>query len=82
LPVLERPVFISINQRKQPAWRIKYAKWKYVAVLGVLVKIDGEWKIKHYVLSMTVPEWNVNAVIKIKAPIEEQLISGYNKASR
>jgi hypothetical protein len=22
---------------------------------GVVVKIDGKWKIKHYVLSMTIP---------------------------
>jgi hypothetical protein len=34
---------------------------------GVLVKIDGKWKIKHYVLSMTIPN-KMNAVIKIKEP--------------
>lgn len=41
---------------------------------GVLVKIGKEWKIKHYVLSMTVPNDNVDAVIKIKAPIEDKLL--------
>jgi ketosteroid isomerase-like protein len=41
---------------------------------GVMVKIDKEWKIKHYVLSMTIPNDNTNEVIKIIAPIEDALI--------
>jgi hypothetical protein len=62
-------------------WRIvKYAN-ENMPRFWVLVKIDGEWKIKHYVLSMTIPNKNVNAVIKIKEPIEDKLISGYNKTN-
>ena len=41
---------------------------------GVLVKIGKEWKIKHYVLSMTIPNENTNEVVKIIAPIEDALI--------
>lgn len=41
---------------------------------GTLEKINNEWKIKHYVLSMTIPNDNTNEVIKIKAPIEDALI--------
>ena len=41
---------------------------------GVLIKTDKGWKIKHYVLSMTVPNENVDAVVKIKTPLEDQLI--------
>jgi ketosteroid isomerase-like protein len=41
---------------------------------GVLVKIGEQWKIKHYVLSMTVPNDNVEEVVKIKAAIEGQLL--------
>lgn len=41
---------------------------------GVLVKIGNEWKIKHYVLSMTIPNDNTNEVVKIKAPIEDALL--------
>ncbi|WP_281322876.1 nuclear transport factor 2 family protein [Flavobacterium aestivum] len=41
---------------------------------GVLVKIGKEWKIKHYVLSMTVPNDNTNAVVKIKEGIEDVVI--------
>ncbi|PZX95044.1 hypothetical protein DOS84_00295 [Flavobacterium aquariorum] len=41
---------------------------------GVLVKIGKEWKIKHYVLSMTVPNENTNEVVKIKEGIEDVMI--------
>lgn len=41
---------------------------------GVLVKIGAAWKIKHYVLSMTIPNDNTNEVVKIIAPIEDVLL--------
>jgi ketosteroid isomerase-like protein len=41
---------------------------------GVLVKIGKEWKIKHYVLSITIPNDNTNEVVKIIAPIEDALM--------
>lgn len=41
---------------------------------GVLEKIKGQWKVKQYVLSMTIPNDVTNEVIKVKAPIEEVLI--------
>ena len=41
---------------------------------GVVVKIGNQWKIKHYVLSMTIPNENVNEVIQIKTLIEEPII--------
>lgn len=41
---------------------------------GVLMKIGKEWKIKHYVLSMTIPNDNTNDVVKIKTPIEDLFI--------
>jgi hypothetical protein len=41
---------------------------------GVLMKVGKEWKIKHYVLSMTVPNDNTNEVIKVKAALEDPLI--------
>jgi len=46
---------------------------------GVLVKIGNEWKIKHYVLSMTIPNDNINEVVKIKAPIEDALLQKISK---
>ncbi|MBP6041086.1 MAG: nuclear transport factor 2 family protein [Flavobacterium sp.] len=41
---------------------------------GVLVKVGNQWKIQHYVLSMTVPNETSKSVITIKAPLEEPLI--------
>lgn len=41
---------------------------------GVLVKIGQEWKIKQYVLSMTIPNDNSGEVIKVKTPIEDAMI--------
>lgn len=43
---------------------------------GVLVKINNEWKIKHYVLSMTIPNDNVSEVVTIKSAIEDKIIGG------
>jgi hypothetical protein len=41
---------------------------------GVVVKINNTWKIKHYVLSMTIPNDNTNEVVKIKSPLEEPIL--------
>jgi hypothetical protein len=41
---------------------------------GVVEKINGQWKIRQYVLSMTVPNEVVDKVVEEKAPIEEALI--------
>lgn len=46
---------------------------------GVLEKIDGEWKIKHYVLSITIPNENVPEVTRLKKEIDENLILNYNR---
>lgn len=41
---------------------------------GVLEKINGNWKVKQYVLSMTIPNEVSDEVVKIKAPIENEMI--------
>lgn len=41
---------------------------------GVLEKISGQWKIRQYVLSMTVPNEVVDQVVAEKAPIEDVMI--------
>ena len=46
---------------------------------GVLIKTENGWKIKHYVLSMTIPNDNLDAVVKIKAPIEDAFMSTLKK---
>ena len=47
---------------------------------GVLLKqSDGSWKIAHYVLSMTIPNENTDAVVRIIAPIEDAYLVKKNK---
>jgi hypothetical protein len=46
---------------------------------GVVVRKGGAWKLKQYVLSMTVPNENVDEVVKIKAPIEDALLEKLGK---
>jgi len=46
---------------------------------GILVKENNEWKIKHYVLSMTIPNDNVSEVVTIKSAIEDKIIGDKNK---
>lgn len=41
---------------------------------GVVVKEGDEWKLKQYVLSTTVPNNNINAVIKLKAHEEDSIL--------
>jgi hypothetical protein len=50
-----RTSYLFWSIKENMVWRIvKYAN-ENMPRFWVLVKIDGEWKIKHYVLSMTVP---------------------------
>ena len=46
---------------------------------GVLVQENQQWKIKHYVLSMTVPNEKTDEVVKIKAPIEDAFMNNFKK---
>lgn len=47
---------------------------------GVLEKNNGEWKIKHYIFSVTVPNDNIYDVIDIKAEWDSVFInSKFNK---
>lgn len=71
---LERNIYFSKDGKN--AWfdELLNTQMKICRGSGTLEKSNNEWKIKHYVLSMTIPNENVDAVIKIKAPIEDALI--------
>ncbi|WP_130733200.1 nuclear transport factor 2 family protein [Flavobacterium sp. J27] len=76
---LERHIFFSKDGKT--AWfdELLNTQMKICRGSGVLVKENKTWKIKHYVLSMTIPNDNVDDIIKIKAPIEDALIEKYTK---
>jgi len=71
---LERHIYISKD--KKTAWfdELLDTWMKVCRGSGVVVKAGNEWKIQHYVLSMTVPNDATNEVIKSKSPIENPLI--------
>ena len=71
---LERHVYFDATGKT--AWfdELLNTQMKICRGSGVLVKVGKQWKIKHYVLSMTIPNDSSKAVIAIKAPIEEVLI--------
>ncbi|WP_333599125.1 nuclear transport factor 2 family protein [Flavobacterium sp.] len=72
---LERHIYFSTD--KKTAWfdELLDTQMKICRGSGVLELSNGIWKIKHYVLSMTIPNDKTNEVVKIKAPIEEVLIT-------
>lgn len=72
---LERHIYFSDD--KKLAWfdELLNTQMKICRGSGVMVLVNGQWKIKHYVLSMTIPNDNSDEVIKVKAPIEDKLIS-------
>jgi len=71
---LERHVFYSKDGKT--AWfdELLNTQMKICRGSGVLEKIGNAWKIKHYVLSMTIPNNDADKVIKIKAPAEDLII--------
>ncbi|TDE31356.1 MULTISPECIES: nuclear transport factor 2 family protein [Flavobacterium] len=71
---LERHIYF--DKTGKTAWfdELLNTQMKICRGSGVLVKTGKEWKIKHYVLSMTIPNENSNEVIKVKASMEDVMI--------
>jgi ketosteroid isomerase-like protein len=72
---------VYFNQAKDLAWfdELLDTQMKICRGSGILRKENGQWKIAHYVLSMTIPNDFTDAVIKIKAPTEEAYIKSLQK---
>lgn len=71
---IERHIFLDKSGKF--AWfdELLDTQMKICRGSGVLTKQGKDWKIEQYVLSMTIPNDNVDSVVKIKAPIEEALM--------
>lgn len=76
---LERHIYFDATGKT--AWfdELLNTQMKICRGSGVMVKEGKVWKIKHYVLSMSIPNDNVDEVIKIKGPIEDILIQKLKK---
>ena len=71
---LERHIYF--DKTGKTAWfdELLNTQMKICRGSGVLVKIGTEWKIKQYVLSMTIPNQNSNEVVKVKSTLDDALI--------
>ena len=71
---IERHIYFS--EDKKTAWfdELLDTQMKICRGSGVLARINNTWKIKHYVLSMTIPNDNTNEVVKIKASLEDPIL--------
>ncbi|WP_082504511.1 MULTISPECIES: nuclear transport factor 2 family protein [unclassified Chryseobacterium] len=71
---LKRNIFFSKDGKM--AWfdELLDTQMKICRGSGVLEKINGQWKVKQYVLSVTVPNEVVDKIVEIKTPIEEAMI--------
>lgn len=72
---LERNVFLAGD--KDLAWfdELLETQMGICRGSGIVIKEDGEWKLKHYVLSIAIPNENVDEVTSLKAGFDEALIS-------
>lgn len=78
---LERNIYFSNDG--QLIWfdELLKTQMKICRGSGVLIKTIKGWKIKHYVLSMTIPNENVDEVVKIKTKLEDIFIEKLEKSN-
>ncbi len=71
---LERHIYF--DETGNTAWfdELLNTQMKICRGSGVLVKQEKEWKVRQYILSTTVPNDQLDSVIKMKASIEDLLI--------
>lgn len=74
-----RNVFFSADQNT--AWfdELLDTQMKICRGSGVARKEGGQWKIVHYVLSMTIPNDNVDEVVKIKSASDDTVLEKLKK---
>jgi len=79
---IERHIYF--DKTAEVAWfdELLKTQMKICRGSGVLVKIGEEWKIKHYVLSMTIPNDNVDEVVKVKSVKDDELLISIQKEGR
>jgi hypothetical protein len=71
---LERNIYF--DKSHNTAWfdELLNTQMKICRGSGVLIKEGKNWKIAHYVLSMTIPNDTIDEVVKIKEKIENGLL--------
>ncbi len=71
---LERNIYFSDD--KKTAWfdELLDTQMKVCRGSGILIKVKNEWKIKHYVLSISIPNDVSEEVIKLKTALDDLFI--------
>ena len=70
---IERNIYISNDQKTVWFDELLDTQMKICRGSGVLIFEKGSWKIKHYVLSMTIPNQISKDVIPLKTPIDDKI---------
>lgn len=72
---------ISFSEDGKYAWfdELLDTQMKICRGSGVLEKVGSQWKIKQYVLSMTIPNEISKTVTELKAPVEDQVLIDLRK---
>lgn len=72
---IDRKIYFGSNQ--DIAWfdELLNTQMKICRGSGVVVKQNNEWKVQQYVLSVTIPNSQLDNIIKIKTSIEDSIIS-------
>jgi hypothetical protein len=67
---------IYFNKAGNLAWfdELLNTQMKICRGSGVVVREGKEWKVSQYVLSMTIPNDQLDPVLKLKAPAEDKII--------
>ncbi len=72
---------IYIDENKNTAWfdELLNTQMKICRGSGVVVKKGNEWKIRQYVLSMTMPNNQIGGALTLKTPMEDSIINSLIK---
>jgi hypothetical protein len=72
---------IYIGENKNFAWfdELLNTQMKICRGSGVVVKKGTEWKIQQYVLSITMPNDQIEGAVKLKTHMEDSIINSLNK---
>jgi hypothetical protein len=71
---IERNIYFSEDQKMIWFDELLDTQMKICRGSGVIILENNQWKIKHYVLSMTIPNDNVDEVVKVKSIIEDKIL--------
>jgi len=72
---------IYVDESETFAWfdELLDTQMKICRGSGVLKKVNGQWKIAHYVLSIAVPNENVDELVQIKQKKDDELLQELKK---